>query len=337
MRVLILGGTGKISTGITRLLVERGDAVVLYNRGTTASLVEGGYTTIIGDRKTDLPAFEKQMADAGSFDCVIDMICHTPEEAKSAIRAFSGSAAHYIFTSTVDVYTKPAVSYPITEDAEREPSEKFLYGYNKARCEELFFAAHERGELAVTCIRPGHTYGEGGNNLIHPPGFGNCYLDRMKRGMPVILHGNGQSVWPTCHRDDVAVAFVGAIGNERAKGRGYHVTGEEWMTWQQYHERIADAMGYPAPRFVYIPTDALVRMIPEQAMLCEVNFTYNNLYDNTAAHEDLGFRVTIPWVEGVRPTIKWLEQNGLLLPAEDFPLYDRVIETWRKATGDLSV
>jgi len=337
MRVLILGGTGKISTGITRRLIERGDDVVLFNRGTTGSLIDGGYTTITGDRKSDLPAFEKQMAEAGTFDCVIDMICHTPEEAESAVRAFSGRTGHYIFTSSVDAYTKPAAAYPITEDAEREPPKAFLYGYNKARCEDLFFAAHERGELAVTCIRPGHTYGEGGNNLIHPPGFGNCYLNRMKRDMPVILHGNGQSVWPTCHRNDVAAAFVGAICNEKAMGRGYHVTGEELMTWQQYHEGIAKAMGYPAPRFVYIPTDALERMLGEQAMLCKYNFTYNNIYDNTAAHEDLGFKVTIKWVDGVRPVIEWLDQNGLILPAEEFPIYDRVIETWEKATASLTV
>ncbi len=338
MRVLILGGTGKISTGITRLLIERGDEVVLYNRGKTASLIEDGYTTIIGDRRTDLPAFEKQMAEAGTFDCVIDMICYTPPEAESAVRAFSGRVGHYIFTSSVDAYTKPAAVYPIAENAEREPPKEFLYGYNKARCEDLFFAAHKSGKLAITVIRPGHTYGERGNNLLHPAGFGNCYIDRMKRGMPVILHGNGQSVWPTCHRNDVAAAFVGAICNEKAMGRGYHVTGGELMTWQQYHEGIAKAMGYSAPQFVYIPTDALVRLIPEQAgILCKYNFTYNNIYDNTAAREELGFKVTIKWVDGVRGTIQSLDEAGLLLPAEEFPLYDRVIETWRKATGSLSV
>lgn len=102
------------------------------------------------------------MAEAGTFDCVIDMICHTPQETESAILAFSGLTGHHIFTSTVNVYTKPAATYPITENAERARSEKFTYGYDKALCEELFFAAHKRGEFAVTCIRPG-------NNPIHPP------------------------------------------------------------------------------------------------------------------------------------------------------------------------
>jgi len=334
MRVLIIGGTGIISTGITRQLVERNDDVVLYNRGQTSSLVEGDYTTITGNRK-NFPVFEKQIQEAGTFDCVIDMFCFLPKEAESAVRAFKGRTGQYIFCSTVDVYTKPAITYPIVETAERKPSKKFSYAYNKARCEELLFAAHECGDLAVTSIRPGHTYGEGGNNLIHPFGFGNSYLDRIKKALPIILHGNGTSFWPTCHRDDVAVAFVGALGNEKAKGRSYHAAGEEWMTWKQYHQRLAEAIGAPAPQFVYIPTDVLVRMEPQAAAWCEMNFSYNNLFDNTAARKDLGFRVTIPWIEGVRRTIAWLEENDRLEKSEDFPIYDRIIESWQRVIENL--
>jgi nucleoside-diphosphate-sugar epimerase len=149
------------------------------------------------------------------------------------------------------------------------------------------------------------------------------------------VHGNGRSFWPTCHRDDVAVAFVGAINNERAFGRGYHVAGEEWMTWEAYHQGLAVAVGAKAPEFIYIPTDVLVRLAPQEANLTEVNFSYNNLFDNTAARADLGFRVTIPWVEGARRTIQWLEDNGKLEKSEDFPLYDRIIDAWQKAVGNL--
>ena len=183
MRILIIGGTGIISTGITRLLIERGDDVVLYNRGLRPSLVKGNYTTITGDRK-EFSNFENQMQEAGTFDCVIDMVCYLPEEAESAVRAFKGRTGQYIFCSTVDVYTKPAAAYPITEDAEKLPSKKFMYAYNKARCEELLFAAHKRGDLVVTSLRPGHTYGEGGNNLLHSLGFGTYHVDRLKKEQP---------------------------------------------------------------------------------------------------------------------------------------------------------
>ena len=334
-RVLVIGGTGIISTGISRALIEQGYEVVLYNRGRTPSQVAGACTTISGDRKA-FAAFENQMAEAGTFDCVIDMVCYLPEEAESAIRAFKGRTGQYVFCSTVDVYTKPAAAYPITEAAERLPSRKFMYGYHKARCEELLFAAHERGDLAVTSIRPGHTYGEGGNNLLHALGRGNYHVDRLRKGQPIIVHGNGRSFWPTCHRDDVAVAFTGAVGNENAYGRGYHVAGEEWLTWQGYHRGIAEAIGAEPPEFVYIPTDALVRMAPDQAMLTEVNFSYNNLFDNTAARRDLGFRVTVPWVQGARRTVEWLEAHGQLESSDDFPFYDRIIDAWQKATGSLA-
>lgn len=332
MRVLIIGGTGIISTGITRLLVERGDEVVLYNRGQRTSQVEGGYEVIIGDRK-DFDTFEQQMAAVGHFDCVIDMFCFAPTELESAIRAFKGRTDQYVFCSTVDVYTKPATKYPITEDAERQPSPDFAYAFNKARCEQILFRAHEAGELAVTSIRPGHTYGEGGNNLIHSLHSGNYYLDRMRRGLPIVVHGDGTSFWPTCHRDDVAGAFVGALGNNRALGRGYHVAGEEWMTWEGYYQGLAEAIGAPAPELVRIPTDFLVRMAPEKAAWTDWNFKYNNLFDNRAACEDLGFRVVISWVEGARRTIDWLAANDLLQSCADYPFYDRIIEAWR-ATGD---
>ena len=118
MRVLIVGGTGIISTGITRLLIDRGDDVVLYNRGQRPSQIEGPHQTITGDRKA-YSDFETRMREAGPFDCIIDMICYLPEEAESAIRAFAGRTDHYIFCSTVDVYTKPAAAYPISESAER--------------------------------------------------------------------------------------------------------------------------------------------------------------------------------------------------------------------------
>ena len=121
MKVLIIGGTGLISTAITRFLMERGDDVTLYNRGIRPLQVSHRPKRIAGDR-TDYATFEAQMARAGHFDCVIDMICFLPEDAESAVRAFRGRVEQYVFCSTVDVYTKPAKRYPVKEDAERRPA-----------------------------------------------------------------------------------------------------------------------------------------------------------------------------------------------------------------------
>ena len=109
------------------------------------------------------------------------------------------------------------------------------------------------------------------------------------------------------------------------------------MTWERYHQGLAEAIGAKAPEFVYIPTDVLVRMAPQEAYLTEVNFSYNNLFDNAAAREDLGFRVTTPWVEGAGRTVKWLDENGKLEKSEDFAFYDRIIEAWQQAIGKLTL
>lgn len=333
MNILIIGGTGLISTGITRQLVAQGERVTLYNRGRREAAVPD-VPQIHGDR-TDYAAFEAQMAEAGPFDAVIDMVAYAPADVESAIRAFAGRVAQYVFCSTVDVYTKPAAHYPITEDAERAPSPTFGYAFDKAQCERLLEAAHARGDFAVTLIRPAWTYGEGGS-LLHTFGWSTFVLRRLRRGEPVIVHGDGTSFWVACHRDDVARAFKGALGNEKAYGRGYHVTGEEWFTWNAYHRVLAEALDAPPPDLVHIPTDLLREAVPQPAFWCAENFRYNNLFDNVAARADLGFRYTIPFREGARRTIAWLEAaHGHDDIEVTPPWYLRLLDAWQRHGDDL--
>jgi len=328
MRILIIGGTGLISSAITRFLIERADDVTLYNRGISEPRHPRRVKRIPGDR-TDHTAFEAQMAKAGPFDCVIDMVCYVPEDAESAIRAFRGRTGQYVFCSTVDVYTRPAKHYPITEDEERQPSRAFPYAFDKAVCEGILLAAHERGDFPLTIIRPAQTYGEG-RGLVHTLGFGTYYLDRVRRDKPIIVHGDGTSLWTACHRDDVGRAFVAAVGNAEAFGQAYHVTGEEWMTWDGYHEGVAEAMGTRPPSLVHIPTDLLGRLAPRSAKWCVENLQFNNIFDNAAARGDLSFRYTIPWVEGVRRTVTWLEEHGGIENSDGYAFYDRIIAAWQR-------
>ena len=328
MRVLIIGGTGLISTAITRALVARGDDVTLYNRGQTEADISEGYATITGNRK-DYAAFEAQMTEAANFDVVIDMIGFVPAEIESAIRAFRGNIGQFIFCSTVDVYTKPAQHYPIREDAAREPMPSFPYAYNKAKCERLLEEAHERGDFPVTIIRPAHTYGEG-RGLIHSFGLGGAYyFDRIRHGKPIITHGDGSSLWAACHRDDVGQAFAEAVGNNKTFGKGYHTASEEPMTWNQYHQAVAEAMKVPEPELIHIPTDFLFEIAPKAAEWCRENFQYNNIFDNTAAKTDLNFRYTIPFVEGVRRIVGWLDARGRIHDKDEPEVYSKIIERWR--------
>lgn len=334
MRVLIIGGTGLISTAITRLLQEQGADVVHFNRGQAPSQLATPPPTLIGDRK-DYAAFEAQIAAAGSFDCVIDMIGFVPAEIESAVRALRGRTAHFIFCSTVDVYTKPAQRYPVTEDAARNPRPSFPYAHAKAACERILEAAHARGDFPVTIIRPAYTYGEG-RGLLHTFRGGFYYLQRIRSGRPIVVHGDGTSFWPSCHRDDVGAAFVRAAGNTHTFGKAYHVAGEEWMTWNQYHQGVAAALGAPEPALVHIPTDLLAQALPEAPAWCQENFQFNNLFDNRAARADLDFRYSVTWQTGVRRVVDWLDARGLITDADEPAYYAPLLAHWQASADTLA-
>ena len=327
MRVLIIGGTGNISTATARVLVARGDDVTLYNRGQREADIPGPYTVIMGDRY-DHAAFEAQMAEAGTFDVVIDMIGYAPEDVHSLIRAFAGRTEHLIFCSTVDVYTKPAATYPIVEDAERKPSSAFRYAYNKAICERALEAAHDRGDFALTIIRPAQTY-EDASTPLPLIGPGVHFLKRVRQGKPVIVLGDGTSFWGAAHRDDVGPTFAVAAGNPVAYGKAYTVSAEEVFTWEQLYGVIADVVGAPPLNLVRIPTDLLGRMAPKAAEWSVVNFHYNNIFDNSAAIADLDYRYTIPWAEGVQRMVAWHDARGAIDSAPDHALYNRIITVWQ--------
>ena len=333
MNILIIGGTGLISTSISRQLMEAGHHLTLYNRGQTEPRLPGNYQVIRGDRN-EFAAFEEKMSSAGPFDCVIDMVTFKPEQAESTIRAFSGRVGQFVFCSTVDVYTKPPATFPVLESHVRIALSD--YGRDKAKCEDLFMEAHKAGHFPVTILRPASTYGEGGN-IIHTFGWETYFLDRLRKGKPVIVHGDGEALWVSCHIDDVARAFVNAVGNEQAFGNAYHLTGEEWQTWNQYHDRLAEAIGAPKPTLLHIPADILVRISPEHTMITYLNFQYSNIFDNSAAKRDLGFEVTVDWRSGSKRTYDWLNEHDLIADWQSFPLYEQIIERYRQQCNDMVV
>ncbi|OVE85498.1 NAD-dependent epimerase/dehydratase family protein [Natronolimnobius baerhuensis] len=343
MRVLLIGGTGVISTGITRQLVDDGYEVVCLTRGETDADVPDSVEFVTGDRN-DRDALER-VASKVDPDCVIDMVCFTPEQAREAVDVFGGEIQQYIFCSTVDVYHRPLESNPATEDAPRESDVDAEpvsdYSANKAAAEDVFLEAHDgaesvhgtdsEGAFAVTIIRPWSTYGEGGA-VFHTFGSDTYYLDRIREGEPIIVHGDGSSLWGPCHRDDVATAFVGAVGNETAYGEAYHATSEQTITWNQYYRRVAAAMDAPEPEFVHIPTEQLREAAPERTDMLEAHFQYSTVFDNTKAKRDLGFEYTIEFEDGIRRTIDALEDREGL-ESWDSANDDAIIEAWDKASG----
>ncbi|WP_224448203.1 NAD-dependent epimerase/dehydratase family protein [Haloprofundus salilacus] len=333
MDVLIVGGTGLISTGITRQLVAAGHDVTLYNRDETDAEIPDTVTLIRGDR-TEYERFEDQLGDR-SFDAVVDMVCFSPADAESAVRTFSGSVDRYVFCSTIDVYSRPVSRMPLTEETPRHPPTSD-YGRDKAAAEDVFFDAYEESGFPAVVLRPWHTYGEGGS-LIHSLGDRPTYIDRIRAGKPVVVHGDGTSVWAPCHRDDVARSFVAAVEakGSTVEGEAYHVTAEEHLTWNEYHRSVATALDAPEPELVHIPSDVLFELAPERTGGLRDHFQYSTVFDNAKAKHDLGHEQTVSWERGVRRTVAWLDENRRVDPWESDPLPDRIVGAWRKARESL--
>jgi nucleoside-diphosphate-sugar epimerase len=328
MNILVIGGTGLISTAITRRLQAMGHAVTHYNRGKRTAEFTTPPGIISGDRY-DHATFVKQMKDAPRFDTVIEMIGYKPADAHSLVEAFAGRTDHLIFASTVDVYQKPYHNHPVTEDHPRGGVND--YGRNKVFCEDILFDAQRRGELNVTSIRLAYTYGEGGTWMVQ--GFANLgnpgvYFDRLLKGKTIISHGDGMSLWGATHIDDAATAFSGALRNPRAFGRAYNVTPDETMVFDDYHRTIARALGAPEPKFAHVPSDLLCDLYPEYGGNLVGNFMFDNCFDNSPAKRDLGYRYTIRLEDGMRRFAKWYVDKIGLKNSSDDPIHDRIIEAW---------
>ena len=326
MQVLIIGGTGLISTGITRTLIAGGHDVACFTRGQRDVSLPDAVSFHEGDRNESEDL--ERTVERVDPDVVIDMVCFDPEQASAAVECCAGRIDQYVFCSTVDVYHRPVARAPITEAAPRSPPVSD-YGAGKAAAEDVFMDAHGDA-FATTIIRPWSTYGEGGT-INHTFGNDTYYLDRIRQGKPIVVHGDGTSMWAACHRDDVAVAFANAVGNPAAYGEAYHVTSEEHMTWNQYHRTVARAIDAPAPTFVHIPTTLLRAIAPERTGMLEAHFQYSTVFDNAKARRDLGFQYTIPLEEGVRRTVAHLERTAGI-DDWDSTNDDHIIAAWQEAT-----
>lgn len=328
MDVLIVGGTGLISTGITRQLDARGHDVTLFTRGETDPDVPlPDVDRVHGDRN-DTERLQAAVRETAP-DCVVDMVCFDAEQARAAVDAVAPHCDRYVFCSTVDVYHRPVARNPVTESARRYPNVSD-YGRNKASAEDVFFEAHESGRLDVTVLRPWNTYGEGGS-LVHTFGLGTEYVARIREGKPIVVHGDGTGLWGPCHRDDVAGAFVGAVETPESAGRAYNVTSEETMAWTEYHRTVAAALDAPEPELVHVPTDLLCEALPEETAMLRDHFQYSTVFDNSRAKRVLDFEYTVDFETGVRRVVDWLDDHDAVAPADAGPS-DRVVEAWRETS-----
>ncbi len=330
MNVLLIGGTGLISTGIVKALQARGAAITVFNRGQTDDRL-GPVQHLTGDRN-DFAAFERAMAATGTWDVVIDMICFRPDQAASDLRAFAGRCGHFIFCSTVCTYGNTQTVVPTVETTPQAPHS--TYGRDKVACEQLLLRAHADGRLPVTIFRPSHTYGPGGT-VINNLGWGPTFVYRLRRGRPIIVSGDGHGLWQSAYSEDVGVGFAHAAGRSKCFGEAYNIVGDEVVTWDDYTRRTAAAIGAPSPRIVHLPTDFLLALDrPRHAALEEI-FRFHGVYSSAKLKRDVPeYRPAMPFEEGVRRTVAWMDQHGKITSADTDPFDDRLVEAWEQFTRE---
>ncbi len=236
MKALFIGGTGTISTDISKLLLEKGWELTLLNRGTRNSELPGA-KHIQADINDEAAVAEKLAGQ--HFDVVADFIAFMPSQVERDIRLFAGQTTQYIFISSASAYQKP-LSHPVITESTPLSNPYWQYSRNKIACEDVLMAAYREGGFPVTIVRPSHTFSDRALPLpLHGDKGSWQILKRMLEGKPVLVHDGGASLWTVTASKDFAPGFVGLMGNLHAIGEAVNITSDESLTWNQIMGIIA--------------------------------------------------------------------------------------------------
>lgn len=256
MKVLLIGGTGTISMAITKLLLKRGDEVYLLNRGSRTAELPQGVNIITADIGNEEETAKK--LEGMTFDAVGEFIGFVPSQLERDYRLFNGKTKQFIYISSASAYQKPLSDFKITESTPLS-NPYWQYSRDKIACEEFLMKMYRENGFPITIVRPSHTYDERSVPLgVHGNKGSWQVVKRMMEGKPVIIHGDGTSLWTMTHNSDFAKAYVGLIGNIHAIGEAYHITSDESVTWNQIYQIIADALGVKLNAY-YVPSDFLAK------------------------------------------------------------------------------
>jgi nucleoside-diphosphate-sugar epimerase len=302
VRALFIGGTGVISSACARLAVERGIELYLLNRGRSERPVPEGARVLHGDIR-DRASTEVALG-ALDFDAIVDWIAFTPEHVETDLALFRGRTAQYVFISSASAYQTPPASLPVVESTPLS-NPFWQYSRDKIACEERLVRAYREEGFPVTIVRPSHTY-----DRTMPPIHGRyTTLDRMRRGEPVIVHGDGTSLWTLTHHRDFAKGFVGVLGNPRALGEAYHITSDEWLSWNQIFETMARAAGVE-PRLVHVPSEVIARFDPEWGAGLLGDKAHSMIFDNGKIKRLVpDYVATIPFARGAEEILAWYDED----------------------------
>ncbi|NRF90164.1 SDR family oxidoreductase [Paenibacillus frigoriresistens] len=241
MRALFIGGTGTISSAITKQLLEKGCELYLLNRGTRNEDLPTGVNIMKADINDEKQV--SKLIENLEFDVVADFIAFEPAQLERDYRLFKGKTKQFMFISSASAYQTPLSDYRITEGTPLS-NPYWEYSRNKIACEEYLMKQYRENGFPITIVRPSHTYSERSIPLgVHGSKGTWQVAKRMLENKPVIIHGDGTSLWTMTHNSDFAKGFIGLMGNIHAMGESVHITSDETVTWNQIYEVIADALG----------------------------------------------------------------------------------------------
>ena len=338
MRILIIGGTGTISSAITRQLAASGQDLWLLNRGTRKQEVPAGVMQIVADISNEEEV--KRLLGDMQFDAVCEFIGFVPEQVERDIRLFKGRTRQYVYISSASAYNKPASNHVINEGTTLA-NPYWEYSRNKIACEELLMKESRENAFPVTIVRPSHTYCERSVPLsVHGPKGSWQVLKRMINGKPVVVQGDGSSLWTLTWNEDFARGFIGLLGNPKAIGEAFQIMSDESLTWNQVYKCVADALGVAFHPY-YVSSEFLAAVAPK-----EYDFTGNLLGDKSVTvvfdcsklkRVVPGFQATTRFHEGVRRCVAYLLSHPeLQVEDEEFDAWcDQVIAAQEQAKAAL--
>jgi nucleoside-diphosphate-sugar epimerase len=325
LRVLFIGGSGVISSACSRLAVQRGIELYVLNRGSTTSRpLPPEVTMLRGDIRD--PVSAAHALGGRDFDAVVDWVAFTPEHVQADIDLFAGRAGQYVFISSASAYQTPPARLPVLESTPlRNPF--WRYSRDKIACEDLLVAAYRDRGFPATIVRPSHTY----DKTLIPLDGGWTALHRMRQGRPVVVHGDGTSLWTLTHHEDFARGFVPLLGHPRTLGDAFHITSDDVLTWNQIAAALAAAAGARAD-IVHVPSAAIAAADPAWGASLLGDKAHSLVFDNAKLRSVVpDYRAVIPFEQGAREIVAWHDEDPArqAVDARIDAVMDKLIDAYR--------
>ncbi|MYS21092.1 Nucleoside-diphosphate-sugar epimerase [Streptomyces sp. DvalAA-14] len=297
MRVLFLGGAGMIGSAAAAEAAARGAEVTVVTRSEPGRPPAEGVRALRADVRD--PAALGAVLGGAEFDAVVNWVGFTPDDVRSHPELFTGRAGQYVFISTCSVFGRPVPQLPITESS---PRRQPVFGYprDKIACELLLEDAHRTGDFPLTIVRPSHVY----DRTVIPVLAGWTAIERMRAGRPVVVHGDGTSLWSLMHARDFARALVPLLGPGHAVGESVNVVSGDILTWDQIHLTLAAAAGVRDPLLRHRASESIAEHVPGWAEVLEHDFRHSMLFDTSKLRSLVpGFAPEVSFAEGARESL----------------------------------